>query len=435
MDALSVEAFEGAAGTGKTHSLMVAMEQRLQDIPLDEGQRVLALTFMHGSRQRLTARMRCLVSLQGHFDCMTIDSLAWHLACRWRGLLAADPLSLRAWNFDQRCEAAASLLRRTNVRRWLSRCYPLVLVDELQDVDDVRLEMIKWLTHESHVIVAADGFQDLRGTGDSPAVVWMREVSVPTVLTQCHRTHCTDLLTTADRLRNGQSITDERHCKILSAPSAAVGASFLACNLTWFGIAGTVVLSPAGPTIAPFVRGVVDRLRSGPISPGPLKGASVGPFRIDWESQVAADVEALMNDITFDVADDSIDTVDHQIPSDRPGGRELQQWVDSQRRVLGRQRLTRDEIADQAARICQQLRAARSTSDSRLVAMTIHQAKNREFDRVVVLWPYQVSGSAEAVRRLLYNAVTRARERVAIIVQNVQRDGRDRRNQPPFAGS
>ncbi len=429
---MSVESFEGGAGTGKTHSLMTAVEQRLHATPLEEGQRVLAVTFMHGSRQRLTARMRRIASLRGRFDCMTIDSLAWHLVCRWRGLLAANPTSLGAWTFDQRCEAAASLLRRTSVRRWLSRCYPLVLVDELQDVDDVRLDMIKGLTPESHVIVAADGFQDLRGTGDNPAVLWMREVCVPAVLTQCHRTGCTDLLSTASSLRAGQSITDKPHCKILSAPSAAVGASFLACNLTWFGIAGTVVLSPAGPATAPFVQDVIARLRSGPITPGALNGASVGPFYIDWESQALTDAKVLMDGITFDAPDEAIDTSARRIPIDLPGGRELQQWVDRQRRVLDRRRLSRDELKPHAERICHQLRASRVTADSRLVAMTIHQAKNREFERVIILWPYQVSGNAETARRLLYNAVTRAKVRATIIVQNVIRNGQNRLHQPPF---
>jgi len=34
-------------------------------------------------------------------------------------------------------------------------------------------------------------------------------------------------------------------------------------------------------------------------------------------------------------------------------------------------------------------------------AMTVQQAKNREFDGVVVLWPFQVGGDAEHKRRLL----------------------------------
>ena len=50
--------------------------------------------------------------------------------------------------------------------------------------------------------------------------------------------------------------------------------------------------------------------------------------------------------------------------------------------------------------------------------MTEQQAKNREFEGVVILWPYQVGGTAENKRRLLYNALTRARRWCTIIAQN-----------------
>jgi superfamily I DNA/RNA helicase len=59
----------------------------------------------------------------------------------------------------------------------------------------------------------------------------------------------------------------------------------------------------------------------------------------------------------------------------------------------------------------------RRTSRGRL-AMTIHQAKNREFDRVAIVWPFKIPPSADDRRRLLYNAVTRARLSCVIVVQN-----------------
>lgn len=50
--------------------------------------------------------------------------------------------------------------------------------------------------------------------------------------------------------------------------------------------------------------------------------------------------------------------------------------------------------------------------------MTVQQAKNREFDGVIVIWPFQVGGDDEQKRRRLYNAVTRARRWCSVIVQN-----------------
>jgi superfamily I DNA/RNA helicase len=64
--------------------------------------------------------------------------------------------------------------------------------------------------------------------------------------------------------------------------------------------------------------------------------------------------------------------------------------------------------------------------------LTIHQAKNREFDRVVVLWPVQVPGDNEVQRRLLYNAITRAKYDCVVIVQNPN-PRQSRTTRAPFA--
>jgi superfamily I DNA/RNA helicase len=44
-----------------------------------------------------------------------------------------------------------------------------------------------------------------------------------------------------------------------------------------------------------------------------------------------------------------------------------------------------------------------------LIFTTVHGAKNREFDHVFVVWGYKLQSSFELQRRLLYNAVTRAK--------------------------
>ena len=62
--------------------------------------------------------------------------------------------------------------------------------------------------------------------------------------------------------------------------------------------------------------------------------------------------------------------------------------------------------------------------------MTIYQAKNREFPVVIVLWPFQVVGDVVRARRLLYNAITRAKRRAIVIVEDPKKK---RLNLPPFA--
>jgi len=99
--------------------------------------------------------------------------------------------------------------------------------------------------------------------------------------------------------------------------------------------------------------------------------------------------------------------------------------------ILERMPPTAEEIRLEARRNHQRSRAHRRVREGGVRAMTIHQAKNREFHSVIVLWPYRIAGSAERQRRLLYNAITRARSRALVVVQNPSR-----LQQPPFvAGS
>jgi UvrD-like helicase family protein len=49
------------------------------------------------------------------------------------------------------------------------------------------------------------------------------------------------------------------------------------------------------------------------------------------------------------------------------------------------------------------------------IAATVHGAKNREFANVFVVWPYGVTGGEEKQRRLLYNAITRAKNHCVVL--------------------
>jgi len=61
--------------------------------------------------------------------------------------------------------------------------------------------------------------------------------------------------------------------------------------------------------------------------------------------------------------------------------------------------------------------AAHGGRAAKRLAMTVHGAKNQEFDRVVVLWPYGIKKDPLFQRKLLYNAVTRAKREAVILVQ------------------
>src|SRR5882724_753459 len=106
---------------------MAMLAETLAAHPLAEGQRVLALTFMHGARRRLSDRIKDVAGLAGRVQCCTVDAFAWRIYRRWRGL--AMSLGIPATNegaFDAVCDAAGQLLEQAEVRSWTAMSFPIV---------------------------------------------------------------------------------------------------------------------------------------------------------------------------------------------------------------------------------------------------------------------------------------------------------------------
>ena len=104
-------------------------------------------------------------------------------------------------------------------------------------------------------------------------------------------------------------------------------------------------------------------------------------------------------------------------------------WLDRQRKISAKTVFSVAEIRSQINLIQQRIRSFGYNQDRKVIAMTIHQAKNREFDSVIVLWPFQIKGSAERQRRLLYNAITRAKKQALVVVHDPKNN---RLLLPPF---
>jgi hypothetical protein len=98
--------------------------------------------------------------------------------------------------------------------------------------------------------------------------------------------------------------------------------------------------------------------------------------------------------------------------------RDIEQWLSKRRRTTGQTTASKAEVIVQLDASYSRRRKFGQSHRSRLIAMTIHQAKNREFDNVVVIWPFATPVSDDQRRRLLYNAVTRAKLSCVILVQD-----------------
>lgn len=423
---MSLRFFEGPAGSGKTTRIFEELAWILEACPLGEHQRVLALTKMHGSRRRMQGRLAALPGLRGRFECITIDSFAWHMVQRWRSLArTSGGEDLEEGNYEQVCALAGRLLAEDSVGRWTTRTFPLIVVDEMQDSKGGQLEIVRALSKSAACIAAADDFQDLDATGENVAVAWARETGEIEALIQNHRTLAAGLLAAARDLRAGKAVPyNGDGFTVLGAQNHNVGASYVSNNLTWWhGSGDMAVITPVRPEKSQFVHDLIARVEQGPI--GKKK---TGPHRIPWETAQEDECDRFLvglqlpGDASAEVCASSLSACDGSGPS-----KALHAWLDQQRLLAGRTTFRTEDILQQARRIHQRSRAHRRVRDQGIRAMTIHQAKNREFDSVIVLWPYEVAGSAERQRRLLYNAITRAKRQALVVVQSPKRLTR-----PPF---
>jgi len=411
---VTIRAVVGAAGCGKTTRLIVMLEEALTAHPLAEGERVLALTFMHGARRRLSDRLKGVDGLAGRVQCCTVDALAWRIYRRWRGLAAAlgIPATIEG-EFDAVCDAAGMLLEQAEVRSWTALSFPIVLVDEGQDLRPQRLRMLVALSGATHMLIAADEFQCLdQALRPNPLVTWLQNAAEPETLIQVRRTNVGGLLAAANAIRGGQAPINGQGFRILQpGVSVPLAATLLANAIAWRQGGDVAVITPA--LQGGFAQSVVAR-----VAQGPCGRQQNGPYSIHWEGTDRDETQLIVAALQLPPAPTVTDVCAalRALPPCGPT-RATISWVNNQIHAVGRVAFSREEIETVLARNVALRRQHGGGTPHVFNAMTVQQAKNREFDGVVLIWPYQVGGDVEHKRRLLYNAVTRAKRWCNIIVQ------------------
>lgn len=412
---MPVTAFEGPAGTGKTHSLIEQLGQELMRCALASHERVLALTFMHGARRRLDSRLHEVDGLGGRFQATTFDSFAWRLIHRWQRLAVSLGRAIPGEEqYNETCALAAMLMARPVVRAWVSMSYPMILVDEAQDLSAERSGMIAAMAEPCSVLLAFDEFQCLNPALRPMAIEdWLPEFCTPTSLTRCRRTDDAELLEAARAVRDGRAVNpDGRRFKVALTPGRPeLAATYLANFIAWRGGGTAAVLTPSRR--GGFVDGIVDLVRA-----GPLGRRQNGPFQIEWESSGEIERRALWERLAVPDVCSIADALAVLEPhSGTPAVKTAMEWVARQKRVLGLGEITADQVRRQINRALATRRRYANRAGTDYAAMTIQQAKNREFDHVVVIWPYTIPNDDEQKRRLLYNAITRAQRSCLVLVQ------------------
>lgn len=441
---MTLDFFEGAAGTGKTHSLVSHAAELVREGVLGEDRRVLALTFMNGARRRLQARLGQNLIFRGRFECQTFDVFARVLAARRRSLFSGNARiqeqAAALDEFDGPCFLAGSVLEMPDVQKWTGASFPLVLIDEAQDLDDHRMHIVQGLSASSRIVAAADAFQCLTDGQDTTGVMrWLEAAGQTHRLTQPRRTAQRGLLAAARAVREGLDL------------AAALTRSQRALRGTWYGqgfrlvesfatnsgiiartiademslhVGQTAILTPDARN--PMLRDALKALHTRVWSR--RNGQSIGPFPFAWEMRDSEVAGTLIDELQLPPAASYADLrrVLEPVASTAPIAHTIAR-LDRLRRVHGQNDFTAVEVAgliQEAVRNQSRLGFRQHRGN---LAMTIQRAKNREFQNVIVLWPHTATGSAEHLRRLLYNGITRATNHCSVIVL-----GQGRLNSPPF---
>lgn len=443
---MTFDFFEGAAGTGKTHNLVGKAAEVVEKGLLGEERKLLALTFMNGARRRLEARLGGEATFRRRFECQTFDVFARMVAARRRSLVTPG-LQEQANGLDEfsgPCFVAASLLENEPVRQWVARTFPLVLVDEAQDLDDSRMRILQGLTQSCRIVAAADAFQCLHdGRDTTPLIEWLENAGNTHHLTEPRRSDQQGLLDAALAVREGRDIKAVLTAKTFKKRTTWNGAGFRLFEvpatqanpalLSW-SIANEMaqrqgafaILTPDAGN--PIIRAALNAVQTKQYK-RKNSGATFGPYPHTWDRHDTEDANTLLADITLP------DTATHddlcaifqphagQVAIARAIGR-----IDRLRRVNGQVEFSKAEVEGFIRDSVRNLFRLGFQKRRGHLAMTIHRAKNREFQNVIVLWPHTVTGSPEHLCRLLYNGITRAQNHCTVIVL-----GQNRINAPPFA--
>jgi len=334
--------------------------------------------------------------------------------------------------FSELADAAGRLLTDGQVASWVARTHPIVVVDEMQDSDGGQLEMLRGLFAKAHIFCAADDFQNLFSTGVSPSIAWAHEIGVPFALDGNHRTSQAGLLSAASAVRSSGTMpmngTGLRVRFVDSAPLGGAVLAYAVLDARKHGAQSIAVLAARKPETDVFVRGVVAWAASAE-GRGKKSVSTVPCVNAPWESGSDSALASVLELFAgCSVPQDVIDIGGAITVAQVNRKREIAGWLSQVQRLQGIATMPLAEFSNNVRRL-EALRRSHTTRERELQAMTIHQAKNREFDSVIVLWPYTVPGDGMSKRRLLYNAITRAKRSALIIVQG--KDGRA--SEPPFA--
>ncbi|GEM_PF-3156026 len=392
-------------------------------------QRALAIAVMHGARRRLgSALARYCPDLP--VTVSTIHSVALTIVNRWRRSLGLSmPVTVcehtchlserhgrTQATFEEVMELGCKVLASPTARQMLSASYPLIIVDEFQDCTGNTLGFVQALAEASTVLFAADHFQKLQDVNSGcPAVEWAQALRADggisyEELAGCRRTDSTAILLAARALRDdlpSATLT----VPVYYAPNVGPAAFRMVGRFrSWVpdriktGTCALILLSLEDALLPKLLASFAKQL------------AKRNPKRqVKWSRSVsqAEQQRQLFLELGLNGADEIW----------RPEAAGLSHLAGSVARDVKRYCRLRgitdvpSDLAGQFATLAVHNRRAFGWGSPQFEVLTVHGAKNREFEHVFVFWTCfkAAKWSIEEQRRLLYNAVTRAKADCTVI--------------------
>ncbi|MBX2953117.1 MAG: ATP-dependent helicase [Leadbetterella sp.] len=429
-----VKVFTGQAGTGKTFSLMQSLSQIIPEREWLKFETILALTFMHGSRKRLETNLKFVkTDFKVRYECSTIDSFALTMLNWFRSYIGISKIIRpneevvsenefeHFMSLEMVREKTVHLLQFDSVRRFIENSYPYIVIDEFQDCTGTLLEIVKQLSNSTNILIASDQFQQLSNPESKEGMQWIIESQFEHKNLNesgVKRTNNNKILVSATCLRTGVR-TEGSKIKIFPCPGGKKGSFPLAeyhlkANIYYTLACGNIaIISPTQNS--PFVSRLLESL-SIPYTYKKAPFKTIGPYNQLLGFENSVDIDELVKDLP-------------RSPFTKKALKELKtknqfilnKCVDRLNKRLslrGIDTISYDDfyyVLKQTAHTYDNFYKKENTA--KLIFTTVHGAKNREFDNVIVLWPYNVTSNLMQKRKLLYNAITRAKQNAVVIIQ------------------
>jgi hypothetical protein len=265
------------------------------------------------------------------------------------------------------------------------------------------------------LLLAADDFQLLdTSVSGCPAVEWAKHLGSNqraniTELRRCHRTSTLGILEAARCLRDNIQAT-ETTVPVVCCPREAPAAWKIIEKLVFTRNRWTGTTALICPSHDPFIQRVLkscnDQLQK------------KNCMAIHWDIEYTSENEQRRIRTSLGLTEKNDKTNGEWAPPELtldPISTHVLARSQRFARLKGLKAIPRSLLEQHVETVVHEKRSYRSHNALRTVT-TVHGAKNREFDNVFVLWTYKLAPDKDWQRRLLYNAVTRAKQNCLILV-------------------